>query len=187
MTPPLLARVIVETSSLVFTDCDSFFISASLYLKRFLFWNALLCASFYSLLFTKSPLHHGTFREDSRYNSETKNEKKGRIIQKRIQCAKNPPPHFPRRPILRLSDIPCFDARRLCLFCGAASFVVHRVSIDREPSSSSSSSSSFSCGALCVGRLIAREEKTLLRSHREFIKILWGNGRRRRRRSTRSV
>ena len=63
MTPPLLARVIVETSSLVFTDCDSFFISASLYLKRFLFWNALLCASFYSLLFTKSPLHHGTFRE----------------------------------------------------------------------------------------------------------------------------
>ncbi len=60
-----------------------------------------------------------------------------------------------------------FDARRLCLFCGAASFVVHRVSIDREPSSSSSSSSSsFSCGALCVGRLIAREEKTLLRSHR---------------------
>ena len=32
--------------------------------------------------------------------------------------------------------------------------------------SSSSSSSSFSCGALCVGRLIAREEKTLLRSHR---------------------
>jgi len=96
MTPPLLARVIVETSSLVFTDCDSFFISASLYLKRFLFWNALLCASFYSLLFTKSPLHHGTFREESRYNSETKNfEKKGRI-QKRIQCAKNPPPHFPR-------------------------------------------------------------------------------------------